>query len=225
LFNRIFAGHKIDEWASAYTLIAARTLNQVAADLIVRAEDEITRAPLKDGLFGQSAFIQEHIAPSVRAVAEPVALEILNEANTALLDLVEHQAVWVRRPEHAENSESAFEGAKDIAVAALPLAAGAATAAALPFAAVTTTTAWLGFVTTTAISWPAAIGGGALASLGLATGVFNTAKLKDRTRVRLRNRARRFIISALLEGSDQTPSILQQLASEFERAAKQAKGL
>ena len=31
LFNRIFAGQKIDQWASDYTLVAARTLNQAAA--------------------------------------------------------------------------------------------------------------------------------------------------------------------------------------------------
>lgn len=31
LFNRIFAGQKIDERASDYTLVAARTLNQAAA--------------------------------------------------------------------------------------------------------------------------------------------------------------------------------------------------
>lgn len=76
LFNRIFAGQKIDEWASDYTLVAARTLNQVAADLIVSAEDEIAKVGLKDGLFSQATFIQERIAPMVRSVAEPVAIEI-----------------------------------------------------------------------------------------------------------------------------------------------------
>ncbi|MCB4859164.1 hypothetical protein K7W03_06065 [Sphingobium sp. PNB] len=225
LFNRIFAGQKIDEWASDYTLVAARTLNQVAADLIVSAEDEIAKVGLKDGLFSQATFIQERIAPMVRSVAEPVAIEILDEANTALLELVEEQAVWVRGPEHAEEPEGAFEGARDVAAAAVPLAAGVATAAALPFAAVTTTTAWLGLVTTTAISWPVVLGGGALAGLGLATGVFNTAKIRDRTLVRLRKRVRGFIVASLIDGSEQSPAILQQLATEFNRAAKRAKAL
>ena len=40
LFNRVFAGQRIDEWASDYTLVAARTLNQVAADLIVSVEGD-----------------------------------------------------------------------------------------------------------------------------------------------------------------------------------------
>lgn len=225
LFNRIFAGHKIDEWVSDYTLIAARTLNQVAADLIVCAEEEISKAGLKDGLLGRAAFIQEHIAPIVRAVVEPVAIEILSEANTALRELVNEQAVWVRGPEHSEGPEGAFEGVRDVAAAAAPLAAGVATAAALPFAAVTTTTAWLGLVTTTTISWPVVVGGGVVAGLGLATGVLNTAKLRDRTLARLRNRVRHFIVASLIDGSKQSPAILQQLASEFDRAAKRAKAL
>jgi hypothetical protein len=223
LFNRIFAGHKIDEWASCYALVAARTLNQVAADLIICAEEEIARVDLRQGLFGPAAFIQERIAPLVRTVAEPVALEILAEANTALLDLVEAQAVWVRGPEHSEGPEGAFQGAKDVAAAAVPLAAGAATAAALPYAAVVTTTAWLGLATTTAISWPVVVGGGALAGLGLATGLFNAAKLRDRAVVRLRMRVREFIIASLIEGSEQAPSILQQLSAELERTAERAK--
>ncbi|MDH7974540.1 hypothetical protein QH494_20310 [Sphingomonas sp. AR_OL41] len=225
LFNRIFAGQKLDEWASDYTLVAARTLNQAAADLIVCAEEQITKVGLKDGLFGQATFIQERIAPMVRAVAEPVAIMILDEANSALLELVKEQAVWVRVPEHAEEPDGAFDGARYVAAAAVPLAAGVATAAALPFAAVTTTTAWLGLVTTTAISWPVVVGGGAIAGLGLATGVFNTAKIRDRTLTHLRKRVRRFIVASLIEGSEQCPAILQQLASEFDRAVKRAKSL
>ncbi len=225
LFNRVFAGQRIDEWASDYTLVAARTLNQVAADLIVSVEGEIAKVSLKDGLFNQATFIQARIAPMVRSVAEPIAIEILDKANTALLELVEEQAVWVRGPEHAEQPEGAFEGAKDVAAAAVPLAAGVATAAALPFAAVTTTTAWLGLVTTTAISWPVVLGGGALAGLGLATGFFNTVKIRDRTLGRLRKRVRGFIVASLIDGSEQSPAILQQLATEFDRAAKRAKSL
>ena len=54
LFNRIFLGHRIDAWARDYKIIAARTLNQVAADLIASAEEEITKVGLKEGLFSQS---------------------------------------------------------------------------------------------------------------------------------------------------------------------------
>lgn len=143
LFNPIILGHRIDDWASEYSLVAARTLNQVAADLIVSAEQDVSNANLKDGLWAQSAFLQVSIAPKVREVAEPVAIEILNEANAALAAIAEEQAVWVRSPDYAEQPEAVFDGARDIAAAAVPLAAGVATAASLPFAAVTTTTGLL----------------------------------------------------------------------------------
>ena len=173
----------------------------------------------------QSAFLQNSIAPKVREVAEPVAIEILNEANAALAAIVEEQAVWVRGPDYAEQPEAAFDGAKDIAAAAVPLAAGVATAASLPFAAVTTTTAWLGLVTTTTISWPVVLGGGALAGLGIATGLVNTAKIRDRTKARLRDRVRSFVVASLISGDENSPSILQQLTAEFDHAAKRAKAL
>ncbi len=225
LLSRLLARREIDEWAADYTLMAARILNQVAADLIGSVEEEITGVSLKDGLFSPAAFVQDRIAPRVAAVAEPVARDILNEANKALLEIVEDQAVWVRSPQHAESPEGAFDGVKDVAAASVPLAAGLATVAVVPFAAVTSTTAWLGLVTTTAISWPVLVGGTAVAGLGIATGAFNTAKLRDRTVVRLRKRVRQFIIASLVDGSENAPSILQQLAAEFDRAAKRAKAL
>jgi hypothetical protein len=223
--TRIILGHRIDDWASEYSLVAARTLNQVPADLLASAEQDISSASLKDGLLSQSAFLQNRIAPKVREVAEPVAIEILNEANVALAAIVEEQAVWVRGPDYAEQPERSLEGASDIAAAAVPLAAGVATAASLPFAAVTTTTAWLGLVTTTTISWPVVVGGGALAGFGIATGLLNTAKIRDRTQARLRDRVRSFVIGSLIGRHGNSPSILQQLTAEFDRAAKRAKAI
>lgn len=225
LFTRIFGDHRIDEWVSEYTLIAARTLNQAAANLIVSAEAIIGQAGWKDGLIGQAAFVNERIAPMVREVAEPIAIMILEEANTVLRELVEIEAIWIRAPEHAEGIPSSFEGAADVVVAAVPLAVAAATVASLPFVAVTTTTAWFGLVTTAAISWPVVVGGGAIVSLGLATGALNSGKIWDKTEARLRQRVRRFITTALLNGTDETPSILRQLEAEFIRAAVKAKVL
>lgn len=225
LLNRIFASHKIDGWASDHTLVAARKLNLLAANLIVIAEAEVAKIGMADGLFGQSAFINKHIAPMVRSAAEPVAFDILEEANRALPDVVADLAQWTPQPDYAEGPEAAFDGAKDILTAAVPLVGGLASAAALPFAAVTTTTALFGLVSFTAISWPVVIGGGAVAAMGVATGVLNTGKLKDRTQARLRDRVRRFIRSSLIEGHKGSPSVLEQLAEEFDRTAKRAKAL
>lgn len=225
LLNRIFLGHRIDAWTSDYTLIAARTLNQVAADLIAETEHDIGEAGLRDSLFNKTTFIQDKVAPRLRAAAEPVAQEILREANSALLTIVEEQAVWIRGPDHPPPQEDVFDGAKDIAAAAGPLAAGVAAAATLPAAAITTTSAVFGLVTTTTISWPLMVGGGALAGAAVMTGLVNTAKLRDRSRNRLRASVRKFIISSLMKGETQGSSLLEQLVAEFERAADRAKAL
>ncbi len=225
LLNRIFASHKIDGWASDHTLAAARKLNLLAADLIVTAEIEVAKAGMMDGLLGQSAFINRHIAPLIRAVVEPVAFDLVDDANRALPDVVAEMAQWSPQAEYAEGPEAAFDGAKDILAAAVPLVGGMASAAAVPFAAVTTTTALFGLVSFTAISWPVVVGGSAVAAVGVATGVLNTAKLKDRTTARLRHRVSRFILSSLIEGTEGSPAVLQQLAAEFAHTARRAKAI
>jgi hypothetical protein len=225
LLHRILFGRRVDEWAAQYTLAAAEALNQVAADLVIRAEDELTAASLTDGLLSPGAFVSTRIAPMVREAAEPVAQEIMDEANRALGEIVDAEAIWLRAPEHAEAPESLFAGAKDVAAAAAPLAAGVAGAAALPFAAVTTSSAFFGLITTTVISWPVVIGGGALAGLGIVTGIINTAKIRDRTTARLRQRTREFIRAALIEGTEKTPAVLEQLGQSFSAAADRARSL
>jgi hypothetical protein len=80
-------------------------------------------------------------------------------------------------------------------------------------------------VTTTAISWPIVIGGSALAGIGVATGVLNTAKIWDKTEARLRRKIRDHVVCALLQGRPGSPAILDQLKDVLDDAAKKAKKL
>lgn len=223
LLNRIFYGHQIDQWASDHILIAARILNQVACDVLANAEKEIEKLSWQEGLTRQARFISERVAPSVRSVAEPVALQIIADANTALQDIVLENAVWTRSPEYSEPPENAMSGSTELISAAAPLAAGVAVASALPMAAVTTTTAMFGLVSTTVISWPVVVGGGAIAGIGVALGLLNTAKLGDRMRARLRHRVRSFVLRSLIHGNAANPSVLEQISAEFVSVAKRAK--
>lgn len=223
LLQRIFADHRFDEWASDQMLISARVLNQAAADLILLAEQDLAEAGWKDGLFDPNAFILERVAPRIREVAEPLALTIIEEANQSLYALADVRATWSRSIEGAPLSGNTFEGVGDVAAAAIPLGAGAAAATALPFAAVTTTTAMFGLVTTTAISWPIVLGGGALASLGIVSGLVETGKIWSKVEARLRRRTRDFIVAALIKGNDEHPAILEQLTAEFQRVVREAK--
>lgn len=223
IFQRIFADHRFDEWVSDQTMMAARILNQAAADIILQSEDELATASWKDGLINPNAFIVDRIAPRVRDVAEPVALMIIEEANRSLQTIVDVQAVWTRSIENAPLGDNTFEGVGDFAVAVVPLGAGAAAAAALPFAAVTTTTAFLGLVSTSAISWPVVLGGGALASLGIVTGVVEGSKIWSKVEVRLRKRIRDFVVATLIKGDAGHPAILEQLIAEFHGTATRAR--
>ncbi len=223
LFERLFFDHRFDEWASAHSLLAARVLNQAAADLILQAEDDLRDAKWKDGLIDSSGFLNRKIAARVREVAEPLARIIVEEANSALRTIADEKAMWSRSVEAAPMKNRSFESAGDIAAAVLPLGAGTAVAVALPYAAITTGSAYFGLVTTSVISWPVLIGGSALAGLGLATGVLEGSKLWAKVERRLRDKTRGFIIAALLKGSPDHPSILEQLEAEFWCTAERAR--
>ena len=216
-FNRA-----IDEWCNDYTLFAARTLNQVAADAINNVESELDQATWKDGLVNPTAFIRDKVVPKIRELAEPAAQMIIEEANRELAVLVKQRAVWVRRPEATPEASGALEGVQDIAVAAGPIAGGIAAVSVLPFAAITTTTAWLGLVTTTAISWPVVVGVSSVAGIALATGAVNSSRLWDKTKVRLQGKVRKFITDTLIDGTANTPSILAQISETLSDTAERA---
>lgn len=223
--DQFFGNRAINEWCSDYTLFAARTLNQVAADSISSMESELEDATWKDGLISPTAFIRDKAVPKLRELAEPAAQMIIEEANRELAILVEQRAVWVRRPEATPEAVGALDGFGDIAVAAGPIAGGIAAVSVLPFAAITTTTAWLGLVTTTAISWPVVVGVGSVAGIALATGAVNSSRLWDKTKFRLQGKVRKFITDTLIDGTTDTPSILAQITETLGDAAERAKRL
>lgn len=223
--SRFFGHPEIDQWRDDYTLLAAATLNDLASRLIADADKELEAATWKDGLVGQSSFIERRIATAVRDAAAQVADHMIATANRRLSQIVAHEAVLSLAPKQASQGPDTFEGWQDVAAAAAPLAGGAALAAALPGAAITTTTAWFGLVTATTISWPVVLGGGAVVGVAVATGALNTARIWDKTEARLRRKVREFIIASLILGTDKQPSVLQQVTRVLADAAEHAKKL
>lgn len=220
-FFHLFGNHEIDAWRDDYMLMAATSLNEIAGQLIVSFENDLKTASWKDGLIGQNAFIAR-VAPRIHEVARPLVDHIITRANEALVRIVEHQTIWQYRPTDAPESEHAFEGWQDVAVAAAPLASGVATVVALPTMAVTTSVAFFGLVTTTVVSWPIVVGGAAVAGVAIGTGLLNAGKIWDKTEARLRKRVHEFVVATLLVGSKQ-PSVLEQLVDAFAATAKEAK--
>lgn len=223
-FLKLFGTHEIDAWRDNYTLLAASSLNEVAVDLIASFETDLAAASWKDGLVGQSAFVAKIVAPRIHELAGPLVEHIILRANEALARIVEHQAIWQYRPTDVPAAEGAFEGWKDIAVAAAPLASGVATVAALPTLAVTTSVGFFGLLTTTVVSWPVIVGGTAVAGVAIATGLLNAGKVWDKAEARLRKKVHERVVSTLLVG-DKQQAVLEQLADAFAATAKEAKKL
>ena len=222
-FLSLSGSHEVDNWRDDYTLAAAATLNDLAVELLGSCEDELKAATWTDGLIGQAGFIATRITPKIHETARPVVDHIIERANSSLARLVDQQATWSYAPACGTTENHASGGWQDVAVAAGPLAGGVAVAAALPAMAVTTSTAFFGLVTTTAISWPIVLGGGALAGVAIATGLVNTGQIWDKTEARLRSKVREHVVAVLLKGSSRHPSILEQLTKAFAAAAEKAR--
>lgn len=133
LFGKgLFARHELDRWRDEWTLIASATLNEVAANLAPMLDADIKAASMREVLTAPGALISTRLAPKVRAVTGPIVDELMNKANDALRGIVEHQAVWSKQMEGDVSPSGPFEGMGDLALAAAPLAGGAAVAAAIP---------------------------------------------------------------------------------------------
>lgn len=219
----IFDRREIDEWRDHWSMTSAIVLNDLAANLIENFGQDIAQADLGKTLFGHRDFMASAIDPHLRAVAMPVVEKIVADANDALRQIADHQAVWYDRPVAAEAPDIGNAGLRDITLSAAPIAAGAAALTALPAMAVTTSTAWFGLVAVTTISWPVVVGGGALAAIAIVAGGYRSGGILDRSRERLRKSVHHHVVATLLDGEANQPSILQQLVELFGETARQAK--
>lgn len=82
--NRLFGNREIDAWRDDFSLLTAAVLNQAAAGLVVALDAEVGKAGWIDSLIGQSAFIATRVAPLVRTEIDPIAADIMANANAAL---------------------------------------------------------------------------------------------------------------------------------------------
>lgn len=223
--NRLLARRDLDDWRDEQTLVAARVLNQAAADLIASFAETVKTATWKDGLIGQDAYIRRAVEPKVVEVVEPIARRLLEDANRALAELVDHSASWTREAGVPAGAANGFEGWEDVAVGVGPIVGGAAIAAAVPTLAVTTTGGLLGtgLFATTVVSWPVVVVGGAAAAVAVGTGIINSARLWDKTEAKLSRRISGHVQAMLLRGSPEHSSILDQLAARYAEAAENAR--
>lgn len=225
--NGFLARRELDEWRDGQVLIAARVLNQTAADLIAGFADTLQGATWKDGLIAQGSYIRRVVEPKVIEVADPIASRLHEEAMRGLAEIVDHQACWSRDPVASAGPANNFEGWHDVATGVAPIVGGAAIAAAIPAMAVTTTGGLLGtgLFATTVISWPVVVVGGTAAAVAVSTGLINSARLWDKTEARLWRKVADHVGVMLIRGTPKHPSILDQLAARYTEAADHARRL
>lgn len=225
--NGFLARRELDDWRDEQILIAARVLNQAAADLIAGFADTLKSATWKEGLIAQGSYIRRVVEPAVIEVAEPIAGRLVEEANRALSDIVDHQAIWSRDPGALARAGDSFEGWQDVASGVAPIVGGAAIAAAIPTMAVTTSGGILGtgLFATTLISWPVLVVGGTAAAVAVSTGLVNSARLWDKTEARLWRKVADHVGAMLIRGTPKHPSILDQLAARYSEAVDNARRL
>lgn len=125
LFANLARRRAIARWAADQSLMAERTLCQVAADMIRRAEARAD-APEWAGTPGPAAFLEREVVPLIREVAEPVAESIVAQANAALAPYSDRAVVWIRRPLPAIEPDGVIAGFNTVAVEAVSLIGGAA---------------------------------------------------------------------------------------------------
>lgn len=219
----ILGRREIDEWRDHWSMVAAMTLNDLAAGLIEALDKDIAAANWTDALVAQRGFVARVVQPRIKEAATPVVETIVAEANNTLRQLASHHAIWNDRPMAVETPDGTGAGMMDVALTAAPLAVGAATAAALPAMAVTSSSMLFGLLTVTAISWPVVIGGGAIAGVALAVGGFKSGGLKHRARDRLRKAVHLHVVATLIESDTKQPAILQQLVNLLGETAREAK--
>jgi hypothetical protein len=224
-FSKIFGRHEVDVWRDQHTLDAATILNDLAAHLACGFEKELEGATWKDRLVSPRSFIATRVAPAVRAAAEAVVVKIVDRANRDLQEIVAYQAVWSDIPHDVAVRDDSTAAIRDVAVAAGPLAGGAAVAVALPAMSVTTTTAFFGLVTTSVISWPVVAVGATVIGASLATGLLNGKRIQAKAEDRLRKNIHDYVVASLLKGQRGQPAILEQLTALFAQTAAEAKRL
>jgi hypothetical protein len=167
------------------------------------------------------------VEPKVIEVAEAIANQLVEEANRALADIVDHQAIWSRDPGASAGAADGFEGWQDVASGVAPIVGGAAIAAAIPSFAVTTTGGLLGtgLFATTVVHWPVIVVGGTAAAVAVSTGLINSARIWDKTEARLWRKVADHVGVMLIRGTPKHPSILDQLAARYTEAADNARRL
>lgn len=213
----------LDQWRDDHEMAALSVLNDAVVEVVAMLDPVVAKAGAKDVLIAPQAFVVREVDPVMRAVVEPIVARLVGAAGAELRAIVEHELVYAQALGPSAEATGAFEGWGDVAAAAAPIGIGTAAAFAVPALGWVASAGFLGFFVTVTPVWPVIIGGTAVAGVGWATGLLNTARIKDKAVERLRKRTRAHVVASVLGIGGNHPSVLEQIRATLRSAATQAE--
>lgn len=215
----------LDQWRDDHEMAALAVLNDAVVEVVKVLDATVAKAGIKDVLIAPQAFVVREVDPVMRAVVDPIVARLVSAAGAELRAIVEHEFVHAQQVGPEAERTGVFEGWGDLAGAAAPIGIGTAAVFAVPAFGYVTTAGLFGFFVVTTPVWPVIIGGAAVAGVGWATGLVNTARIKDKAVERLRARTRVHVVTTVLGTGGKHPSILEQIRETLRTAAAQAEAL
>lgn len=187
-------------------------------------EEKLAAITWRSVLTESNAFIAREIDPLVAEAVNDAARGVIATAQGDLNRLVSHQLAAQSELSGIPGESDGLAGTADLIARLAPLMGGIGVAAVVPGMAIVTGAAFFGLVATATVSALILIGGMTIAGAGIATGVLQTSRIKDKRTARMRARVTVHIAAAVLStAADQTaPSVLARLHHAISSAADTA---
>lgn len=220
----IGARREILDWRDRHTIAATLTIARACQDVRPEIEEKLAAITWRSALTEPDAFIAREIDPLVAGAVNDAARRAIAAAQTDLNRLVAHRLAAQGELSGTPEKDDKSARTLDLIAGLAPLMGGIGVAAAVPGMAVITGAAFFGLVATATVSPPILVGGMALAGAGIATGVLQTSRIKDKRTARIRARVTAHVDAAVLStAADQlAPSVLARLHHAITTAADTA---
>lgn len=212
------------EWRDRHSMAAALALHRACQDAWPLIDARLAAVSWHSVLTETDAFVTREIDPIVAGAVNEAVQRLLRDAQSELNHIIEHhlevEATLGETPVDANKLASEL----DLIAGLAPILGGVGVAAALPSFAVVSGAVMFGMVATSAISAPILLTGIVVAGAGLATGVLQTSRIKEKRTARMRVRVQSHIDSAVLDVTPESasPSLLARLTTAIQTAAAAA---
>ncbi|MBS4011716.1 hypothetical protein F1C10_15695 (plasmid) [Sphingomonas sp. NBWT7] len=212
------------EWRDRHIIAATLALHRACQDAWPLIEARLAAVSWHSVLTETDAFVTREIDPIVAGAVNEAVQRLIREAQLELDHIIEHHLALEATLGGTPVETNKLTSELDLIAGLAPILGSVGIAAALPSFAVVSGAVMFGMVATSAISAPILLTGIAVAGAGLATGVLQTSRIKEKRTARMRVRVRNHIDAAVLNDvpKSTTPSLLVSLTIVIQTAAAAA---